>query len=273
MRAIIPTRHVSPPASAAALQPSGNARHLLEPLVDLAGKSDFLLAGVVGEFHAGRALLRIPRFIFLGPTGGGNTIRLGLLAAFHGDEPEGVEVLVEFLRELEREPDIARGFHLHVYPICNPGGFAANTRLNFSGVDLAEQFWRGSSQPEVYYLERELGIHHFQGVISLHTEENATHFLARANSSILNLAVAQPALQAANKILPGSPRIDSTDSTPSSIRHGFLTDTDELAPVPFEINLGIPRLAPKPSQIQGSLHALKSILDSYRATIAHRQNI
>jgi hypothetical protein len=53
----------------------------------------------------------------------------------------------------------------------------------------------------------------------------------------------------------------------------FLTRTGELNPVPFEINLEIPILAPRVSQIQGTVVALKAILDSYRTLLATQQNI
>jgi hypothetical protein len=53
----------------------------------------------------------------------------------------------------------------------------------------------------------------------------------------------------------------------------FLTVTDELDLSPFELHIGIPKHAPQPSQIHGTVGALKSILDSYRSLLSIGQNL
>ena len=109
----------------------------------------------------------------------------------------------EWLQELEAAPHLARGVHLHVYPLCNPSGFAAGTRLNAADEDLAAQFWQRSSQPEVYYLERELGVHRFHGVISVTTKNLPGGFLVQTNSRVLSPVLTLPAIQASQRFLPG----------------------------------------------------------------------
>jgi hypothetical protein len=37
-------------------------------------------------------------------------MRLGIFAALRGDEPEGTEAAVEFLRQLVAQPEFARGY-------------------------------------------------------------------------------------------------------------------------------------------------------------------
>jgi hypothetical protein len=279
MRALQPARLVSSPLNAEALskQPDA-AQRLLKPLLDLAENSDYLIGGSIGHFLVGRSVYQIPRFIFMGPTGGGDTIRLGIVAGLHGNDPEGAEALVELLQELEVNPQAARGFHIYAYPICNPLGFAARARSHAAGEDLAGQFWNGSSRPEVYYLERELGVLRFHGVISLQTQNHSDGFLVDAKSDILNRALAQPAIQATQRFLPGG--ILKTESDPGPLHASpraslpdFLTVTDELAPAPFELRIGIPNHAPRLSQIHGTVGALKSILDSYRSLLAIGQNL
>jgi hypothetical protein len=279
MRAFQPTQLISSPLNAEALSDQPNAAQwLLKPLLDLVGNSDNLIGGSVGQFLVDQSVFQIPRFIFMGPTGGGDTIRLGVFAGLHGDDPEGAEALVELLQELETAPQVARGFHIYAYPICNPIGFAARTRSNPVGEDLAGQFWSGSSQPEVYYLERELGVLRFHGVISLQTQNHSGGFLVDTKSAVLNRALAQPAIQATQRFLPGS--ILKTESDIGSLRAlpkpslpNFLTVTDELDPSPFELHIGIPKHAPQPSQIHGTVGALKSILDSYRSLLSIGQNL
>jgi len=279
MRALQPTRLVSSPLNAEALskQPDATQR-LLKPLLDLAENSDYLIGGSVGHFLVGQSVYQIPRFIFMGPTGGGDTIRLGIFAGLHGDDPEGAEALVELLQELEVNPQAARGFHIYAYPICNPIGFAARIQSNAAGEDLTGQFWSGSSRPEVYYLERELGVLRFHGVISLQTKSDSSSFLVDTRSAILNRALVEPAIQATQRFLPGSILKTGSDAgslhaSPKASLPDFLTVTDELDPAPFELQIGIPQHAPRPSQIHGTVGALKSILDSYRSLLAIGQNL
>ncbi len=87
----------------------------------------------------------LPRYVFLGPKGGGDTIRIGIFATVHGDEPEGALGLVRFISALERNPDIAKGYALFIYPMCNPTGFEDNTRHSRAGVDLNREFWVDST--------------------------------------------------------------------------------------------------------------------------------
>jgi hypothetical protein len=281
MRAVIPAyRTHSPVVPGTYREEVGPAQRLLAPLFRLAENSDSIIAGSVGEFNVRDKLYQIPRFIFMGPKGGGDTIRVGIFAAIHGDETEGTETIMALFQDLEKRPSTAKGYHIYAYPVCNPAGFDAATRHNARGQDLAAQFWRGSKQPEVYYLERELGVHHFVGVISLHTCNHApSHgFFGLTRNSILNAMLVQPALEAARQfILPDSEN-HPDQSAPSregfrSMCADFLTRSRELNPAPFEINFETPRLASKISQIQGTVAALKVILESYRTLIATQQDI
>jgi murein peptide amidase A len=274
MRASPPVKRVSPPLDADSLYLQRyTIQQLLRPLLDLAAHSDYLVAGSAGEFAVGRQVVQVPRFIFMGPGGGGETIRLGLFAGFHGDEPEGTEALIAFLEELEMKPQLAKGYHIYVYPLCNPTGFIARAHDNAAGKDLTRQFWSGSSQSEIYYLEREMGVLGFQGVISLHLEKQGGNFTVNTSNIVLNPALVPLAIQAAQRYLPGRTLNTEIEFSGNNAPADFLTATDELSPVPFEFHIGIPTTAPKPSKIHGTLGALKSVLDTYRTLLAIRQNL
>jgi murein peptide amidase A len=279
MRALLPVGHVSVPLNADALNIRQNSsQSCLKPLLALAESSDYLIAGLAGEFEAEHQMYQIPRFIFMGPGGGGETIRLGIFAGIYGDQPEGTEALVEFLQELELRPEIANGYHIYVYPICNPTGFVAKSRLNLAGEDLTKHFWNGSSQPEIYYLEREIGVLKFHGIISVHTQDNFESFALEINrSALLTRALAKPAIQATQRFLPGSSTlktdISATGSFPAFYARDFLTAGHELEPVPFELHFGIPGQVPRPSQIHGTVSAFSSILETYRGVLSIGQNI
>jgi protein MpaA len=275
MRASLPLKCISSPLHAGVLshQPD-KIQHLLEPLLELVRKSDYLVGGSAGEFVINKKVFQIPRFIFMGPAGGGDTIRLGIFATFHGDEPDGAAALVKFLRELEMEPQLAGGYHIYTYPVCNPTGFIARTRNNLSGDDLTGHFWRGSSQPEIYYLEREMGVLRFQGVLSLQTEKDTGSFGVKTGSAILNRALSGPAIQAADKFCSETAlETDALRGTSGTHSRNFLTDTDELDPKPFELHIGIPGQASELCKITGTVGALKSILETYRSHMSIAQNL
>src|SRR5580658_7658782 len=81
---------------------------ILSPLEDLAGRSDHLLRTSTGKNGAPQPPM--PRFLYLGERGGGDVFRLGIFAAIHGDEPEGVLAMNRLVSLLEQDPDIGRGY-------------------------------------------------------------------------------------------------------------------------------------------------------------------
>src|SRR6266568_6733838 len=132
---------------------------LLHALDQLAGQSPRIISKSVGQFESAGRSYALPRYVYLGPKGGGDVIRIAIFATIHGDEPEGALALARFVSELERNPDIAQGYALYIYPVCNPTGFEDNTRHARSGRDLNREFWVQSAQPEVRYLESEICLH------------------------------------------------------------------------------------------------------------------
>ena len=72
----------------------------------------------------------------VGPRGGDVPIRLGIFSGVHGDEPEGALALTRLVAALEKNPELAKGYCLFLYPVCNPTGFEDNTRHSRSGSPL-----------------------------------------------------------------------------------------------------------------------------------------
>ena len=189
-------------ATAPARKQRRSIAELLEPLEQIAANSPNLVANHDARFEAGGESYELPRYLFVGPRGGDTPIRLGIFAGIHGDEPEGVHALVRFLQLLEARPELAAGYYLSFYPICNPTGFEDGTRFSRSGKDLNREFWRSSAEPEVRLLEAELISRSFQGIISLHTDDTSDGFYGFAHGSTLTKHLIEPALSAAEKILP-----------------------------------------------------------------------
>jgi hypothetical protein len=45
--------------------------------------------------------------------------KIYLSTGIHGDEPEGIHALIRFVSLLESDPEVARGYCLFIYPVCN----------------------------------------------------------------------------------------------------------------------------------------------------------
>jgi protein MpaA len=244
-------------------------------------------AALVARFHslALRSDFLVPRplplsrsaqfeqFIFEGPHGGGDPIRIALFAGIHGDEPTGSDALLKLAENLVAQPNLAEGYNLHFYPICNPTGFDAGSRFSKSGKDLNREFWRNSPEPEVILLEREIHENRFHGLISLHSDDTSTGLYGFVRGAVLARSLLEPALQAAERILPRNADV-VIDGFPaergiiSECYEGILTSPPKLENSPFEIIFETPHHAPAEKQVQAFVVAILSILAEYQKFIA-----
>ena len=246
----------------------------LLPLDEIAERSVNLLVHRQ-EVASGATL---SRYTFVGPKGGDEPLRIGIFAGIHGDEAEGVHALVKFFSLLEAHPELARGYCLFAYPVCNPTGFEDNTRFSRSGKDLNREFWRGSVEPEVGWLQDELVKNSFHGLIALHTDDTSHGFYGFVRGATLTKHLIEPALQAAGQILPlnQDPIIDGFPARNGVIRRsypGILSARPGTGSCPFELILETPKLAPEFHKEQALVVAMQSILTEYRNLMAHAINL
>lgn len=264
--------------SVAIPQTKRSLEKLLAPLDQLAETVPNFLSKSVGQFQVGGQNYSLPHYVFLGPKSGDEPIRIGLFAGIHGDEPEGVQALVQFLKLLSARPERAAGYCLFVYPVTNPTGFEDNTRHSRRGHDLNREFWRNSDEPEVLILEKELATHAFQGIISLHTDDSSHGLYGFARGATLTEHLLKPALQAAEQLLPRNenPTIDGFHSREGIIRQGYsgiLSAPPKTKPQPFEIILETPQAAPEYLKEGALLLGVQAILNEYRKFIAYAANL
>jgi hypothetical protein len=249
---------------------------ILSPLEDLAGRSEHLMRTPVPNSGAAQPLL--PRYLYLGERGGGDVIRLGIFAVIHGDEPEGALALNRLVTLLERDPEIARGYALFLYPVCNPTGFEDCTRKARSGKDLNREFWKQSGEPEVRFLESEIYLHAFDGLVTLHSDNTSNGVYGYVNGSVLSENLLEPALRAAEKFLPRNrrPVIDGFPARDGIIYRSFegvLRSLPGMERPPFELTLETPQQAHLHLQVEAAAAALQTILQQYRQLRAFAQNI
>jgi len=252
---------------------------LLTPLDKQAAvDSANMVADRGARFRRDGQTYELPRYVFTGPKGGDDLIRVGIFAGIHGDEPEGVYALIQFLSLLGRRPELAAGYCLFVYPVCNPTGFEDRTRHARGGKDLNREFWNGSAEPEVRLLQSELEARAFQGIISLHTDDGSHGFYGFAHGAMLTKSLIEPALQAAEQFLPrnGNETIDGFRARNGIIRDtypGVLSAPPKARPRPFQIILETPQAPPNYLKEAALVAALRMILARYREFIAYAPNL
>jgi hypothetical protein len=251
---------------------------LLAPLDQIAAHSPNLVVNKEAQFETRGETYTLPRYLFVGPRGGDTPIRIGVFAGIHGDEPEGVRAVVQFLKLLEAKPDLAAGYYLSFYPVCNPTGFEDGTRQSRGGKDLNREFWSNSNEPEVRLLQAELVSHSFNGIIALHTDDTSDGFYGIVRGATLTQHLIEPALRAAEKFLPRDKRaiIDGFQARNGVIQDaydGVLSAPPKVRPRPFEIILETPQAPPVFLKECAFIIALKTILDEYRKFIAYAPNL
>lgn len=251
---------------------------LLSPLDELAKHSPNLIQRSFGPFERAGETYTLPRYFYLGAKGGGDAIRIGIFATVHGDEPEGALALMDFVAELESNPEIAKGYALYLYPVCNPTGFEDNTRYARGGEDLNREFWTQSASPEVRRLESEICLHAFDGIVTLHSDDTSDGLYGFVSGAVLTEHLLEPALREAGHFLPRNRRkvIDGFAARRGIITDGYagvLKSLPGLARPPFEITFETPQKTPLHRQVAATVAALRTILVEYRYLMAIAQNI
>ena len=249
---------------------------MLSPLEDLAGRSSHLMRVAAAKDGPSQPL--VPRYLYLGERGGGDVIRLGIFATIHGDEPEGALAINRLVTLLERDPEIARGYALFLYPVCNPTGFEDVTRHSRSGKDLNREFWKQSPEPEVRFLESEIYLHAFDGLVTLHSDNTSRGVYGYVNGSVLSEHLLEPALRAAEEFLPRDrrPVIDGFPARDGIIYRsyeGVLRSLPGMERPPFELTFETPQQAHLHLQVEATAAALQTVLQEYTKLRAFAQNI
>ena len=253
-------------------------RELLSPLYTQALHSHCLRADALSVWESHGETFWLPRFRFQRTPVVKERHKVGIFAGIHGDEPAGILGLMDFIRELDETPEIGRHFELFLYPVCNPGGYLSGTRESRSGRDLNREFWRGSQEKEVQFLEREILARQFDGIIALHSDDTSPGFYGFARGDVLARQLLSPALSAAEQAQPRDvrPFIDGFQAVNGMIHEsydGILCAPPQQIPQPFELILESPALAPLADQRNAFRLALKAILHEYCPFIAYGANL
>jgi hypothetical protein len=256
-----------------------SVREVVRPIEELARGSRHLFTAHLEFTGSLGERVSVPRFLFAGPGSAGATfLRLGIFGGIHGDEEASVLGAIAFLEHLHRDPEIARGYEIFVYPVCNPTGYAEDTRWSRSGLDLNREFWRASTEPEIVLLERQLENLAFDGIVALHCDDTSDGLYGFVKGHALTRHVLEPALARAEVVLPRNfdKSIDNFQANEGIIEAGYpgvLGAPPSQRPRPLEIVFETPQLAPLERQVEAHRLALEEILLRFRAVIAEAQSI
>ncbi len=219
----------------------------------------------------------IPKIISK-PLKPGFGFKMGIFAGIHGDEEAGTLAVQELMSWAAEKPEELHDYELHFYPICNPTGRNLGTRHNQSGLDLNREFWYGSIEPEVIYLEEQLRREQYDGIISLHSDDDSDGCYGFVSGSFLSEHLLEPALRAASAHLPRNDLhiIDGFLAAQGIIKEGYLgvlSAPPEQRTKPLEIVFETPALAPMHQQVSATVAAVKTILAEYRQLQAYAANL
>ena len=221
--------------------------------------------------------LFIPKIISK-PARPGFGIKIGVFAGLHGDEEAGTLAVHDLIRWAAEQPGELEDFELHFYPTCNPTGCDARTRHSHRGLDLNREFWVGSDEPEIRYLESQLRAERYEGIIQLHSDDTSDGCYGFVSGALLSEHVLAPALAACEPILAcnHATTIDGFPAERGIIKegyHGVLCAPPEQRPRPFEVVFETPALAPMGEQVSATITAVKTILAEYRQLQAYAANL
>lgn len=96
-----------------------------------------------------------------------------ITGGMHGDEPAGVEAVLQFL-ERDNTP-LLKNFSFLVIPCMNPYGYVHNTRETLAGIDINRAF-ETDDVAEVAIVKKALGQTQFSLAIDFHEDYEATGF-------------------------------------------------------------------------------------------------
>lgn len=244
---------------------------LLKPIFALVQNSSRLFVAPQPRFQVGDDWYSTPRFLFVGPQGGADFLRIGLFAGIFGDEIAGARALVEFLQVLENNPELARGYEIFVYPVVNVTGFEDGTRFTRSGHHLVRDIWNEARDPEIRILEEELRGMKFDGIISIGSDPELAQVGGYSREKQVFRDVLNVMLESGEKVIhPKSGKKEPFYFPPRNIS---LLHGERLVSRPFELGVSTPGNLPLEIQTKAHIAMLQAFLEEYRSFRAIAQNI
>lgn len=263
MRSIFRPRHFNPPRGGRVGSPGPWQAYPPETAATLraaARVSRTLALSSFGEVGPGPIF---PRVAFRAPAGAAEPLRIGLFGGADPEPPAAAERLILFPERLAGEhAPLRSAVDFRIYPVTNPLALTDPARA-LSGGALRKALWQGSDRADIYYLERELGLGAFHGVVSVDADPSEPATVS-ASGDVLAREVVAPVLR----------RLGGQEVAPVGWKPSFsLLAGAELSgrTRPFELRINYP-VAADPGGNNFSL-LLAELLREYRGFLAFQENI
>ena len=163
----------------------------------------------IGEFNTSARHYPFYKIII----GQGNGKKALISASIHGDEPAGVEAIINFL---ENKLYQSHDWEITILPCLNPYGYEMDTRTNFHSHDLNRLF-KEATPPEDIQLIQSIYQSNFDLSMELHEDiDSPGYYLYQAASKDYHRKVGHKIISAVGEILPINEASD-IEGTPSNM--------------------------------------------------------
>lgn len=156
-------------------------------------------------------------------------IRTLLTGGMHGDEPAGVEAVLQFLSR--DNTDLLKTFSFVVIPCINPYGYVHDTRETLNGIDINRAF-ETTDIAEVAIVKQALGDTQFTLSMDFHEDYEATGFYiyeGKRDEKYIGTRLAEAA-KAIGPVDPEDPGEDAPEITEGVYKVAKSWGTQGLAP-------------------------------------------
>lgn len=195
-----------------------------------------------------------------------------ITGGMHGDEPAGVEAVLQFL---ERDNiSLLNKFSFLVIPCINPYGYVYNTRETLNGIDINRAF-ETEDVSEVAIIKKALGQTQFSFTIDFHEDYEATGFYlykGKQDEKYIGPDLATNA-KAIGPIDPDDPGEDAPDIAEGIYKVATAWGTQGLAPylLHFHSEHVIISETPTAWQLQQRATLHLTILDTALNTLSEKE--
>ena len=195
-----------------------------------------------------------------------------ITGGMHGDEPAGVEAVLQFL---ERDNTaLLKNFSFLIIPCINPYGYIHNTRETLGGIDINRAF-EAEDVAEVVIVKKALGQTQFSLAVDFHEDYDATGFYlyeGRRDEKYIGPDLAAVA-KAVGSIDPDDPGEDAPDLAEGVYKVATSWGTEGLTPYLLHFHSEHVIISETPTvwqlQQRASLHL--TILDTALNTLSEKE--
>lgn len=143
-------------------------------ITETVSSSEQLVMDTIGEVSYG--VYRAPIWVIsLDSHPEPEAYRVLICGGVHGNEPAGVEIMVQMIEALAENPETYKGIAFDIIPLVNPWGWSHDIRFNREGLDVNRDFSSFNSQESVI-IRGFIADKQYDLIIDCHEDPDASGF-------------------------------------------------------------------------------------------------